>query len=389
MNMEMTFLVKTIADFLSWEFFTPYIKFVFDRETINEMEEQLKTLKGDLWMKGRKSLDYLKSIREEYERGEDSIFICVPNSKEFFSLLEEMITIYSKRKNRKLQDADHFIRSIWLRMGVEDILNVENFLRKQIVFLKNDSIFPNYLEIKRLSNQEVLAYRIHENDDWFETNQNIVFSIRKNCEDIFDSPKDYDFPAIHFALVKEKERPTCYIYGIQSLHPMKDPEIKESLQSLRKFLRNKYVSSDFIIGISLFLDYLYDQQIQDIVVPTLQIFNYPYHEQLSSSIADSFSGYSEEDQKELDFLYESGDRSDKVLDYIHTKGMVSRFVEKQDIISEHKSERLIYTFLELMRHSRNMDCVRESFVQGENMEFHLKGKAELLKDYETQKKTSF
>ena len=33
-------------------------------------------------------------------------------------------------------------------------------------------------------------------------------------------------------------------------------------------------------------------------------------------------------------MYEDGDRSDKVLDYMHTKSMVSKFVGKQDLISQ-------------------------------------------------------
>ena len=70
--------------------------------------------------------------------------------------------------------------------------------------------------------------------------------------------KDYDFPAIHFALAKENNHPTCFLYGIQQ-QPIeqRNEDIKEYIQPIRKQLRNKYVSSDTLIALSLFFDFLY------------------------------------------------------------------------------------------------------------------------------------
>ena len=49
--------------------------------------------------------------------------------------------------------------------------------------------------------------------------------------------------------------------------------------------------------------------------------------------------YSPEEREELEKRYQQGDRSDKVLDYLHTKSMIPRFVGKEDIISQNKTER--------------------------------------------------
>lgn len=386
-DIKNTFLTKTIPDFLSWEYDMPYIKFVFDKDTLKSFNNSL--IKEDLsYYKGLKSIEYLCDIHKQWLSGEDEIYIVVHDSNRFFSLLEKLIQTYPKKKdNHKLLDSDNFIRSIWLRMGPSDIDHVEEFLERQLTFLNNSSVVPKYRELEDIGNSEVLAYRVHENDDWFETNQNIVFSVRKYDGDIFDGNKDYDFPAIHFALSRENGKPTCFIYGIQSINGLHDEDVKKDIQPIRKSLRNKYVSPDFVIGLSLFLDFLYDNKIEDIEVPILQVFNYPYHEHLSSSIYDNYSGYAEEDREEIERLYEKGDRSDKVLDYMHTKGMVSRFVDKQDLISQNKTERFYNTFLELIRRYPCIELVSEPFIHSENMKIHLNGKIDLFSNLNTKKRT--
>lgn len=381
-NIKKVFLTKTITDFLSVEYGMPYIKFVFDEETLDSFENYLDKEDNDSYNKGLKSIDYLKKIKKEALDKKDDIFIYIHDPDRFFWLLEKNIDIYSKSPGRKLHDSYNFIRSIWLRMSSSDVDNVEEFLERQAYFLKNDSLIQEYKELFSLDSGEVLAYRINDNDDWFETNKNIEFSIRKSTDNFFEGSKDYDFPVIHFAFSKEDGKPTCFIYGIQTLKEIHNEEIKAELQPIRKELRNKYVSADFIISLSLFLDYLYDLGIKDIEVPTLQVFNYPYHEYLSNSIENNFSSYTEEDKKEIEKLYKQGDNSDKVQDYMHTKKMVSRFVNKQDSISYNKTERLIYTFLELINNNSNIELINEPYIQGNNMVIHLNGKTNILDNYQ-------
>lgn len=379
------FLTKTIPDFLSKEFYMPYIKFVFDEETLKNFDTYLDKNDLESYQKGIQSIEYLKKIREE-SYDSDEVFIPVHDSNLFFHYLEELIKTCSHRDGYRISDCDNFIRSIWLRMGVGDVLNVEGFLKRQLDFLKDNSVLPDYKEIKRLNDQDVLAYRIEENKDWFETNQNITFSIRRDTDDLF-SLNDYDFPAIHFGICKIDNRPTCFIYGIQSMSHNHSESIQDDLQPIRKGLRNPYVSADFLIAISSFLDYLYDLGIKDIEVPTLQVFNYPYHEQLSSSIRENFDGYTEEEKEDLEDQYYRGKRSDKILDFMHTKRMYGRFVDKEDMISQNKSERLVQTFLELAERNPSMEVFSEPMMEGENLSIHLNGKIDVLKDYTKKERT--
>ena len=379
------FLYKTVPSFLSWECNLPFIRFVFEVSTLNELENCLDQSLEDQNDKGVNALQSLYQNRKKYEEGSNQRFIVVHDAPLFFSLLQEIIQEYEKRPHKKLQDSNNFIRSIWLRMGFEDVKNVESFLKKQLSFLKNNSIFPEYEEISSLQNKCVLAYRIHENDEWFETNQNIVFSIRNTSDEAMDYPCDYDFPAIHFELTKENEEATCYIYGIQELGGMKNKQLKEKTQFLRKGMRNKHVSADFLIALSLLMDYLYDCGIYKVQVPILQVFDYPYHRELSSSIKKAFDGYTEEDKIELERLYIQGDRSDKVLDYFHTKKMVERFVDKEDQISYNKVERFLYTFIELMDKTDKIEMVSKPFHESENLILRLKGRTNILGDIEIKK----
>ena len=169
--------------------------------------------------------------------------------------------------------------------------------------------------------------------------------------------------------------------------PLNLSKSKNNLQDIRKKLRNKNVSADLIIGMSLFLDYLYDRGVTEIEIPTLQVFNYQYHECLSKSISDCVSGYTDEDIAEIEDLMKCGCLCDKVTDYLHTMSMVERFVDKEDLISYNKSERFIDLFMELMEKNSNIELICEPFIQGENMKIRINGKSNLLDDYKTKKRT--
>ena len=372
-NIRKFFVNEIASNFMSLEYNMPYIPLVFDDKTLEELYSYLDKGNQIKYENGKKYLDYLKNIKNKQDQRIDDIYIPVHDTKEFFNLLQEL-TKYSKS-----------LTYLWLRMGVDDTQNVERFLKRQISFSKNYSILKPYKEILSLGEHRVVAYSIDTNREYYEADRHITFMIRNSTQDIFDLPKDYEFPGIFFGLTKENNKATCYIYGIQNLSNCKDINIKDDLQPVRKQLRNKYVSADFLIGLSLFLDYLYDLNVVDIVIPTLQIFNYQYHKQLSDSISNSFDSYSEEDKRKLEELYAQGDRSDKVLDYIHTKKQVDRFVNKQDLISHNKTERFVQMFYELQHLFNSFDIISTPFIEGENLIIKLHGKTNILKNMNEQK----
>lgn len=372
-SIQNIFLTKTIPDLKNPEFNMGYIKFVFDKETLNNLINHLDKEDLQLYYEGLKSIEYLYKTRNEMIEGKDKVFIQVHDSEKFFSLLQELIDTYKKGSNHTLLDYDNFIRSIWLRMGVNDINDVEGFLKKQLVFLKNDEILGgNYPTICELNDEEYLVYHVKNNKDWFETNQNIDFEIIKKTDDLFESIK-YMFPSIQFGLAKENNCAKCYIYGIQSIGESRSNEIKEKLQPIRSSLRNKSISADFIIGMSLFLDFLYDQSVRTIEIPTLQVFNYPYHEQISENTKKKIEKAKEKQLNDND--------------YRCLKNVEKKFVDKENLISYNKTERFIELFNILMEMNPNIELVSEPLVNGENMIIHLNGKTDILKDYSKNERT--
>lgn len=370
------------------EYNMPFIKFLFDDETLNSFNEYLDDADEVNRSKIFQSINYLRQIKNDKDNGVDDIYITVHDSKRFFHLLEKLVSAYSAKEGHSLINHYNFIRSIWLRMGVSDINDVEGFLERQISFIKNESRFCEHRELRDFDDKK-LMYWINENEDWFETNKNIFFCLASNTNDIFKPSYEYDFPAIHFALTKVDGKNICFIYGIQNLNVCHshDEKIKENLQPIRKRLRNKSVSPDFIIGMSLFLDYLYERGITEIEIPALQVFNYQYHECLSDSINNSVSSYTDDDIEEIEDLMKCGCLCDKVTDYLHTMSMVKRFVDKEDLISYNKSERFINLFIELMEKNPSIELICEPLIQGENMKIRLNGKCDLLDNYKTKKRT--
>ena len=396
------FLTNTIPDFLDKKYSLSFIKFVFDDKTIEELSDDFEKEYEDSYkdrnkidveeyMKGLKSLLYLRKNRMEFLKGSDDVFIQVHDSNQFFEYLQELINLYSKRSRSALLNSVNFIRSIWLRMGTEDVENVELFLRKQIAFMKNERVLSDYEEFAQLNDRDILTYRINENRDWFETNKNIVFSIHRSnltsgdlsLEELLDmldmKPQDYKFPAIHFALVSENNLPKCYLYGIQQLdYGNKDDEIKEYIQPIRKGLRNKHVSSDILIALSLFFDFLYKRGLKDVVIPTMQVFNHPFHEQLSDQYHSVLDKYTEEEKQKMEERYNNGDRSDDVLEYMDRIRSSKKYMDRQDDISYNKSERLIYAIMELCERYPVLDVVSYPFVESENMHIKINGEINIL-----------
>ena len=399
-KIEKLFLTKTIPDCLDEQYGISYIKFVFDEKTLDELSDSLKneleegTIDEKMYLEGLKSILFLRKNCSEYKNGSDDIFIEVHDSNQFFSYLQELIDLYARRSNHALIDPNNFIRSIWLRMGTEDIKNVEDFLRKQKVFIKNEGVLKEYNEFAQLNDGDyTLAYRINENEDWFETNKNIVFSIMENnlansdlsfdsLIDLPDESKKYDFPAVHFAFARENNRPTAFLYGIQQVSsPKKDDSIREYIQPIRRQLRNKHVSADILISLSLFFDFLYNGGIKDVIIPTMQVFNYQFHEQLSNNYHIELDKYSEEEKQKIEERYNNGDRSKEVIEYINLKIISQRYMDRQDDISYNKSERLIYSILELSEKYPVLDITSYPFIEDENMHIRINGEINLLNSY--------
>ncbi len=357
------FLDHTIPDMKDIEYDLTYIKFVFTDEALNEMDKYNK-----------ETVNYLRKTKNEFKNNpynQEDIYIKVDDYNKFFYLLSELVSTYQKKENRKLLNSFNYIKSIWLRMGPSDINNVNEFLKKQLIFLHNYDLLPYYPKLYKEYNGIPVYYQNKANDDFFETDYNITFSfVREDTTDDFPIRYSYNLPSIHYALRKENDSGVCYIYGIQNIKPIKDEILKEKIQPLRKQLRNKYVSADFILALKIFIDFLKDKHISIIKVPLLQVFNYSYHEHLSKNSKIRMDSY--ENKEELEKRYDSGDKSPIVLAYIHDKKNYERFFDKEDSISKNKTERLVEIFMVLNEKYDDIEFLDDTFIEDENLVIRIK-----------------
>lgn len=394
MEMLKFFCLKLLNDFNDSIYNLSYLKFVFndsDQETIINYLENLKSQKNNLRhgiktnISNRdisseeidRTIKLIKELKKEFVKGhsENAIFIEVPEGKEFFKLLDELMTIFDDSSELNNFNAIALLRSIWLRMGPSDINDVNTFLKKQIAFIKNDYLIPSYeIDLEQIDNLSI-SYLNHGNEAWFETNRHIkLFIKRKVGEEIIDDwfgpeniYKYYTLPVIHCAFIKEDNEPTCYLYGIQFLNKneiKKDEEIDTIIHEEKKRLRNKYVSPDFIIALKIFIDLLKTKGITTIKVPLLQVFNYEFHKRLSDRYQKEMSIYNNQEIKDLDSL---NDSSYKKEEYENIKNLYDKYAGKEDIISTNKTERLINTFYLVSEFYDSLDIITEPFVESDNL----------------------
>ena len=352
------FLYHTIPELNSCMCDMDYIKFVFDFKDIEELEKIVREDSENFDI-GIKSIRHLLSNNKNYMLDNDT-YIKVNDMNKFFSLLDQIVIEYSEREHKVLPHNRDFIRGIWLRMGVEDITNVEEFLERQLDFLKHDNIIRYNDTLLSDSNLKIY-YKNKCNDEYFETNNHLEFTIK-------DDDKEYDLPVIHYAFSKDSEnKPLCYLYGIQKLdeHSICDSSIKEELNDIRKLLRNKYVSQDFILVLALFMDLLKTCGIDEIRVPLYQVFNYSFHERLSKNMKEAYDSYDKKSELEEKILL--GEDSELVLDYIHDKKMYEKFYNKEDLISKNKTERLVNTIISESEILGNIRIVNDPMVEGDTL----------------------
>ena len=352
------FCLQLLRDYKNPTFNMPYLNFVFkedDLENINNylnnisISRDLVYLALPFHLDNRyiaansitESMSILKNTYYEYyhNRDCDKVYIIIPDYQEFFSLLSDIASSFEDKNYNNNFNTSALLRTIFLRMGVEDINNINLFLKRQLKFIKNDYLLSTNQKDFIKYHDLTVSYENHGNEAWFETNRHIrlFLKYRRTKQDNY---KYYSLPVIHYSLIKEDNEPTCYIYGIQNLEYLnKDSVVKEAIQAERRSLRNKEVSSDFIIALRLFIHLLSTLEITRVKIPLLQVFNYEYHELLSKS----YEKYAEE-----------------------VPDCYSRYHDKQDIISKNKTERLINTF-KIVEDLGDIDIINEPFIEGDHL----------------------
>ena len=264
--------------------------------------------------------------------------------------LREMYGIKTSSRNLVMQ----IMRRIWLRMGIEDIENVNYFLDKQLQFVKNRTLDIDSLDkISNFYDYNIFMKTI-VNDTWDETTRSIIFTINGDN-------KTYELPRILYDIDNDG---ICYIYGVQSSNNIKDKVIERKLYSLNKNIDNPNVHPSKVYALILFIEQLKNKGVTKIIVPSMQVLSYRYHELLSKK--------AKEDLDEIIMQLKNYSNDDYYLKKFKSiKEWYDKVYNKQDKISYLKTEELINLIYRIVEHDQSIEIINDINIQGDNLNIRI------------------
>lgn len=329
----------TIYD-LKEEIETPNINFRF-KEKLDDLFDQ-------------KDLDYLINNSE-------CLYVVINDKLTFFKYLTDIINETVNLFNEYEQNVDveetarYLLRRIWLRMGINDFIDINKFLDNQLKFIKNRML--DTPEEKRLytTKEFEIFQKTKVNDLWDETTRRMIFTIKNNDE-------LYELPHILYDI---DDNNTCYIYGVQSSQNEKNKHIERKLYKLNKGIDNPNVHPSKVCALLIFINLLKNNSISNIIIPSLQVLSYHYHELLS---IESKKYYEE-------IIRQYNDNPSDIylknrLEYL--KNWYLHVYQKEDKISYLKTEELIYLMYRLLEHDSDIAIVNEINLQGDYLNLKIK-----------------
>ena len=362
-NVSREFITQTLYKILFSEEL-PNFRFAFmEDEAIDFIEKVLKdySKKYDFYQK--ESQKILQTLKQKNENAKLPVMI-VNNYRQFFELLrqfyEKDIELYflrSEMSGLQRYEKDNCFELIWLRATPDDFNHPEEFLRKQVEMI-NDNTFEKYdketcLGKMSFLDNHILCVKNGIARPWDENSREIEITIYD--KKYYDNKElfyrtHYTLPVIRYGIFEENGNKVCSIGSIQD---KMDSYEKNNLG--KKVERAKYrvnagvpeedtykVEPKMLLSLSIFINMLHKEGINEIEVPSLYVLDYDYHIRRNSQILSTFKEkWTEEEIKEHPEKYK------KAKDYFE------RTYKKEDLISEIKTERLLRTFRRLLHHYPN------------------------------------
>lgn len=331
------------------------LKFVFNNDDINLLEYLAKNKLSKNYPYYLYDIDInntiivLKNNLNEYlnNKKDNNYYIYIDDINRFSNLLYKLCE--SASKEYIYSQKYSLLNAVWLRMSPNDYDNVYKFLEHQIDFCNSEYFtisdnVKNYFDCFDLSSFQI-SYEINSNNPWFETNRKMTIYLDN------DNHNYIVLPELHFSVIEDNDKKICYLYGIQNpKNLINDSDMNDDLKDIKKKLRNKYVNYKFILSLHIFIDIMKENGIYDIKVPLLQLFNYDYHISMSNSYKRRMS------LANIDScMYEC------------LKCESEKVVDKEDIISKNKTERLIETFMMIEDIYSDVEILNEPFIEDENL----------------------
>lgn len=351
------FLIKTIHE-LKEEIEAPNLNFHFDEDGLRLFKHVVYDPfeKEGCWTPNAKKSDIKFLIDRS---NDDALTIKIENSLQFFKYLMNItnsLKVLYKENNNDIDSrniAISLMRYIWLRMGIEDVENIDMFLEKQLQFVNNKTFDYKEEKVNRFFDYDVTRKTV-VNKTYDETTRSMVFIIKNNEE-------EYLLP---YVLYDIDDNNNCYIYGIQNKDGNKSKAIERKLYKLNKGIENPDVHPSKVYALILFMDELKKKGITNIIVPCMQVLSYRYHEILSRNVENSFKALESAIKEYPNF-------NDYKNVYSEVKSWYDKVHDKEDKISYLKTEELINLIYRLTEHRDDIKIINEVNIDSDSINLRL------------------
>ena len=363
-NVIREFITETLYKILFSEEL-PNFKFDFrEDKAIDLIEEVLKnySTQHDFYKENAEII--MEAIKGKNDRNELTPVIVVKDYKEFFELLRQFyerdIELYFLRTGMSSftrYEKDNCFEQIWLRATPDDFNNPEEFLKKQVEMINDETFFKydketylgklSFLEDNVLCVKNAIARTWDENSRQFEIM--IYDKNYYNNKELFYRPH-YTLPVIRYGIYKRNGKKVCSIGSIQNKSNSYEPDKLGKKIDRAKYKVNSGVLEEDtyqvepknLIALSIFVDLLNREGVTEIEIPSLYVLDYEYHEKRNKLIQRDFENEWPEER-----IKREPERYERSLHYFN------RSYKKEDLISEIKTERLLLTFRRLLSHYTN------------------------------------
>lgn len=318
--------------------------------------------------------DDIEKAKRENNSNPNLPTITIHNPVKFFELLTDITNAWQIKKSKYWGSYSpralfiQYIKRLFLRMTPSDIDNIETFLERQLSFLK-DTTFDEYIkENHQIDTFE--GYRlftsVDEAESWCEAPNKMTYYL-KDYDDNF-----HTLPSIYFGITEEDGEKVCHICAIQNeRHRRTDKKIQRKLYKLNSGIENPDVNPGSVLILKTFIDMLQEKGITKIKVPGIQVLSYRYHEILSETTKKEFKKtYSKKGLEYINNLL-SWERERALEEYEWQKIWYSHVVDKQDFISEAKTEGLFKVFYRIQEQFNNIDILNTPFIEDEYLNIRI------------------
>lgn len=340
-------------------------KFDFrEDEAIDFIEGIIKSYPYEF--KKEKLQKVLDTIKKRTECNETQPVMVISDYKKFFELLTEVyeqdIELFFKRTKMSsfpVYEMENFLSQIWLRATPEDFNDPENFLRRQAGMLR-DKTFAKYDEETSLGqlsflDNHILCVKNGVARTWDETLREMEFKIydknHYSNQNLFWKPH-YTLPVVRYGIFERDGKKVCRIGAIQNTSVSDDNNDKNIGKKLerRKYKLNANVPQEDIdkiepkniLALSIFVNLLNREGITEIEAPGMYVLDYEYHQKRSKMLMDELIRKWPKERIATD-----PERFEWAISYL------KRNYEKEDLISEIKTERFIRTLTRILHYYPN------------------------------------